>query len=236
MKIYYLDHSGVAVETDRHLLIFDYYTDSPVGGSLTEGVITLDKLPEGKRLVAFASHKHGDHYNRVIHEWQQARPDTIIFLGHDIKTLEGCTEIRPDTTKTVEGVTVSGLRSTDQGVAFVVEVDGVTIYHAGDLNWWHWEGENPHWLSQVEAAYKTEIDKLSGRQVDVAFVPVDPRLGTATNWAAQYYMSVVDCRTLVPIHLWDDYTVSGKLIVDPASSSFADRVLAVTHRGQCWEL
>ena len=32
MKLYYLYHSGVAVETEHHLLIFDYYQDTLPGG------------------------------------------------------------------------------------------------------------------------------------------------------------------------------------------------------------
>ena len=39
------------------------------------------------------------------------------------------------------GAEIRTLRSTDEGVAFVVHYAGKTIYHAGDLNWWHWEGE-----------------------------------------------------------------------------------------------
>lgn len=33
--------------------------------------------------------------------------------------------------------------STDEGVAFLVTAEGRTVFHAGDLNWWHWEGEDP---------------------------------------------------------------------------------------------
>ena len=36
---------------------------------------------------------------------------------------------------------IASLKSTDEGVAFVVWAEGHSIYHAGDLNWWHWEGE-----------------------------------------------------------------------------------------------
>ena len=41
---------------------------------------------------------------------------------------------------------ILSLKSTDEGAAFAIrETDGTSIYHAGDLNWWHWEGEPLAW-------------------------------------------------------------------------------------------
>ena len=34
------------------------------------------------------------------------------------------------------------LKSTDEGVAFLVRVKGKHFFHAGDLNWWYWEEED----------------------------------------------------------------------------------------------
>ena len=46
------------------------------------------------------------------------------------------------------------LKSTDEGVAFLVEVNGVVIYHAGDLNWWHWDEEPKSWNNDMAARFK----------------------------------------------------------------------------------
>lgn len=51
------------------------------------------------------------------------------------------------------GVTVEALPSTDEGVAFLVTAEGRTVFHAGDLNWWHWEGEDPVWNRNMEADF-----------------------------------------------------------------------------------
>ena len=37
-------------------------------------------------------------------------------------------------------VDIRAFKSTDQGVAFLASLEGRTIYHAGDLNNWVWEG------------------------------------------------------------------------------------------------
>ena len=51
LKITYITHSSFFIETDRTCLLFDYYTG------------TIPKVPEGKKLYVFASHRHGDHYS-----------------------------------------------------------------------------------------------------------------------------------------------------------------------------
>lgn len=234
MTIHYLDHSGVAVETDHHFLVFDYFTDTPTGGTLAEGVFAPALLPVGKQLLVFVSHGHHDHYNKVVHSWKAQLPNALLFFGNDIPPCPDAITIAPGQTITPQDVAVTALRSTDQGVAFLVEVDGVAIYHAGDLNWWHWDGEDEGWLRDVATAYCREIDSLAHKAIDLACVPVDPRLQRTAFWAAQYFMKTVKTAQLLPIHLWDDYGISGKLMADPDSAAFAQKVLAVTHRGQAF--
>ena len=140
MTITYINHSGFFVELDTVCLLFDYWQ-----GPLPEPV-------PGKALLAFASHRHMDHYNPEIFayaaRWQQAK----VILGNDIRlsakrkealgiTDDAFLRMAPARDETVLGVRVRTLRSTDAGVAFLVEADGRTVYHAGDLNWWIWEAE-----------------------------------------------------------------------------------------------
>ena len=61
-----------------------------------------------------------------------------------------------------------------------MEIDGKLIYHAGDLNWWHWEGEEEEFNRDQACRYQQQMEKLKqavgNRSIDLAFVPVDPRL------------------------------------------------------------
>ena len=77
---------------------------------------------------------------------------------------------------------VEGFKSTDEGVAFWCSVDGLEIYHAGDLNHWYWDGEDPQWNKNMTKAYQKEISKMHGRTADIAFLPLDPRLGEYFTW------------------------------------------------------
>ena len=77
---------------------------------------------------------------------------------------------------------VEGFRSTDEGVAFWCSVDGLEIYHAGDLNHWYWDGEDPQWN-------KNNDEGVSERDLEDAWadggycvLPLDPRLGEYFTW------------------------------------------------------
>ena len=59
------------------------------------------------------------------------------------------------------------MKSTDEGVAFIVREKDGTIYHAGDLNWWHWEGE-PKSRTEIWKLILKEIDSMKGRKIDIA--------------------------------------------------------------------
>lgn len=48
------------------------------------------------------------------------------------------TFVSPDNTYHVDDLDIMTLRSTDAGVAFYVASNGVSLFHAGDLNDWEW--------------------------------------------------------------------------------------------------
>ena len=63
LKITYIAHSSFFIETDCTCLLFDYYT----------GIIP--KVPKGKKVYVFASHRHGDHYSKKIFDL-----NTMMFI------------------------------------------------------------------------------------------------------------------------------------------------------------
>ena len=77
--------------------------------------------------------------------------------------------------KEVAGIEIETLRSNDMGVAFLVKVEGKTIYHAGDLNWWHWNGEPEEDNEYYKKTFQDEMKYLEGKKIDLAFMLLDPR-------------------------------------------------------------
>ena len=234
-KIRYLYHSGFAVQTERHFLIFDYWRDKPMGGGLESGVIDPIAIKD-MDVVIFVSHNHGDHFNRGIFQWKNDIAKVRYILSDDIRATGGAMAIKPGGTLAQPDLTVYALKSNDEGVAFIVDIDGLRIYHAGDLNWWHWEGEPDDENEEMATSYRSQISLLSGKPVDIAFVPVDPRLEKQYACGIDYLMRTVDVRHAAPMHFGDDASVVGRLLSDPVSQGYRNRILGFTKRGEVMEI
>jgi L-ascorbate metabolism protein UlaG (beta-lactamase superfamily) len=207
LLVYYLYHSGFAVVTERHILVFDYYRDCPSQCSTTIEQI-LDRAL-GKQVVVFVSHAHHDHYNPVIWDWRAKYADIHYVVSADVGVSIGSNDVtvmQAHKKASVGALDIATYASTDAGVAFWVEADGYSIFHAGDLNWWHWEGEPDEDNAAMAKQYAREIDAMPSA-VDIAFIPVDPRLLQAYALGLIYFMSRVEARLIFPMHFADDYAV-----------------------------
>lgn len=205
MDISYIYHSGFLAETADANYIFDYY----------RGDIPIKDV--GKPVFVFVSHRHPDHYNpQVFGILRRMGAERITgILASDIKPRnypadENIISAAPDKKYILDsGAQVETLRSTDRGVAFVLtskDKDAgkdVTVYHAGDLNDWVWEGEPESENRQMTGRYRKEIDKLKGRHIDAAFVPLDPRQESFCDRGMKYFLDTVDVDAVYPMHYWD---------------------------------
>lgn len=235
MKVTYIQHSGFEVEYGNTVLIFDYYQGK------------LPVIGQDKKVYVFVSHRHYDHYQRKIFSWADQFRDVTYILSGDIKgavpaSAEGCrihfmgsgsclrTEEGP------EGLKISTLRSTDEGVAFLVQMKDRTVYHAGDLNWWHWEEETDRYNQLMKKAYQKEIGRLEGIPIDAAFVPMDPRLGSQYFWGLDWFMRHTDTKAVFPMHMQGRYDLYNQLMQETSSVSYRDRVVPIREEGQSFLL
>ncbi|AGA70871.1 hypothetical protein Desdi_3485 [Desulfitobacterium dichloroeliminans LMG P-21439] len=202
LTIEYIRHSGFIVESDQSLLVFDYY----------EGPI---QFPATKKIYVFTSHVHQDHFNPEIFLWQKEHPHIHYILSSDIKgnpnlppSTENITFLSPYDETRLDDLRIKAYGSTDAGISFLVEhvdPEGFRIFHAGDLNWWHWWGEPPEAIENAERIFKEEIAKIKGESIDLAFFPVDPRLEQYYSIGAEYFIQELKPHILVPMHFWDQY-------------------------------
>lgn len=247
MKVTYIHHSGFFVELDHVGLLFDYYT-----GELP------CRLGE-KPVVVFASHRHGDHFSQeIFRQFPENREGEVRYvLSHDIREKFVPEEKRSRTlwvkSHTVTELTVpwgkqgeaekleiETFRSTDEGVAFLVRCQGMTIYHAGDLNNWFWNGEPDSWNHNMAANYGKELgrikESMGGQPVDVAFVPLDPRLEDKFCLGLDQFMKTVGAKEVFPMHCWDDYDVIRRLKEMTCSEDYRDRVAEIKKDGDSFEI
>jgi len=240
IKIHYLYHSGFAVQIDDRLLVFDYYLDRPEGGvrSLDTGVINPEEI-KGYETFVFSSHRHPDHFNPVIFNWREQVPRIQYILSWDIprKFHAGNIVMRPgDSICPGEDIRVATLKSTDEGVAFLVEVNGVVIYHAGDLNWWHWEEEPKAWNNDMAARFKREMERLKGIKIDIAFLTADPRQESHALLGMEYFIDHVGAGIIFPMHFGDDYGIMDVIRQKKTLHPGFGVVQPITGRGACFVL
>ena len=223
MKITFIEHSGFMVEMEHTVLLFDYYHGK---------IPTFDK---NKMLYVFVSHSHADHYNPVIWELKEQYEKVQYIISDDVKTKENALRMKPHEKKQISEMTVETLKSNDIGVAYIVEVEGKVIYHAGDLNWWHWEGEEEEFNLDQAKRYQQQMqllaDALDGNHLDLACIPVDPRLHSDCLRGLLAFDSRVFAKNILPIHFWGDFSVM-QTLHDRLSPELFSRILTVEHPGK----
>ncbi len=234
MRINYLHHSAVCIALEQSLLIFDHYLDMP-GKRITEGYVGMEDIRAAQRVFVFVSHSHHDHYDRSIFEWAKAgvpvtyilddtvpagdAPDGAIFLSRGETYDDGYIHVRE-------------FGSTDMGGSFYVECEGMSYFHAGDLNNWHWKDDgNEKYTRVMEKFYDRELRFLRHevQHIDYAFFPVDKRMGRDYDEGADQFIEVMKPQVFIPIHFVDFEDTESYHIKMQNSST---KVLAVHHKGE----
>ena len=200
-RVTYLYHSGFMVETKNTCLVFELLYRRKTNN------IDINRFKD-KNVFVFVSHFHQEQYDKEIFKWKGMNVRYV--LSKDCKydkKYENVTVVSLTTGYIIDGLAVETLKSTDEGVAFIVHADGLTIYHAGDLNWWHWNGESDAFNNMIKKQYTSEIDKIKGVNVDIGFVPVDTRLEDKYILAIDYLMRDVEIKHIFPMHFWNEYKI-----------------------------
>ena len=232
--ITYLFNSGFIVETEKHLLLFDYYKDQTNQGSQEQSKRVEKKiLATDKKVFIFVSHRHKDHFNPVILEWSKLRAEINYFLSDDIKPVqknEGIKLVAPYQQLEVDDLNTKTYGSTDEGVSFLVKVDELTLFHAGDLNWWYWWDDPEEEIKMAEHRFKAEIEKMKGERIDLAFFPVDPRLEHNYSIGGEYFIQQLHPKVLIPMHFGTDYEILSSFVAKV--QDFDTKVINITSSPQ----
>ncbi|WAW14147.1 MBL fold metallo-hydrolase [Peptostreptococcus equinus] len=213
MKLTYIYHSCFLLEFEDRYLLFDYYKKD------------LPKMNLKKKLYVFSSHVHKDHFNKNIFNIFNKHMDVEYILSDDIQyrdypKYKRVHYVSPNSKYKIGDMDMQTLTSTDEGVAFLINVNGKSIYYAGDLNWWTWDGfESEKEYEDMTNRFKHEIDKIKGLEFDLAMVPLDPRQGDRYDWGMKYFLENTKTKNIAPMHCWDKYEVIDRFREDNSEIS-----------------
>ena len=114
------------------------------------------------------------------------------------------------------------------GVAFLVQTDGLTIYHAGDLSVWNVDEDgNPLYSDIYGGGYKKQMRHLENKHIDLGFVVLDPRMGAGAYAGLDYFVQRIDCDLIFPMHCWEDYSIIKKYKRRPQVARFRDKIVDI---------
>jgi L-ascorbate metabolism protein UlaG (beta-lactamase superfamily) len=257
MHITYIHHSCFSVELEDIVLLFDYYKGNlPTFDSKKHiFVFASHKHPDHFDLNIFNLAEKYPHISFILSKdikmsenymnrkniSEEVRPN-IFYIGKNVTSsypviIDSTLHIKnggiPENPVSIK---VETLKSTDAGVAFIVSHNHKVIYHAGDLNWWSWQGESEEENHSMANSFQKEMDHIKDREFDAAFVPLDPRQEERFFWGFDYFMKNTNTKTVFPMHFWMDYSIISKLKAMDIAKDYADKVITITEEGQAFNI
>jgi L-ascorbate metabolism protein UlaG (beta-lactamase superfamily) len=198
VKLTYVYNSCFALTDGDTAFVFDYFYDQT--GALKK------IIDEAKTLYVFVSHSHGDHFSPKIYDWNASK----YIISSDVSGRRGAdiTSLSKGETYKDDRIFVKAHGSTDEGISFYIEYKNKKIFHAGDLNNWHWNEEStPAEIKGFEDFYYSELEDIAKevKTLDLAFFPVDPRLGTDYEKGAREFIQKIKVSVFVPMHFGGNF-------------------------------
>lgn len=241
MKLDYVYHSGFAIEAPGVTLILDYYKDSSETVH-NQGIVHDELLQRPGKLYVLCTHFHPDHFNPEVLQWKEQRPDIHYIFSKDIlrhrrANKESAYYISKGESYEDNTLRIDAFGSTDVGSSFLIHLQGMRIFHAGDLNNWHWSEESTEQeINKANGDFLAEVAyiKASAPAVDVAMFPVDSRMGKDYMKGAKQFIEQIKTTIFVPMHFGEDYA-GGNAFCDIAEAAGC-RFINIDHRGERFDI
>lgn len=198
-------HNCFILKLDSRTFLFDCPSDEHL---TSEEARLITSYIRHADLTVFCSHSHADHFNANIASLTQQAARRVFVLSDDIADMfpeavpEGSLIVEPDETITLDGMTICTLTSNDLGVAFLVSVQGLNIYFAGDLANWVWPSMPPKARDMAQASFSECLQAIGREHVHVAFSNLDTRLDNLAGGLE--VMHTLQPDIFVPMHGFGD--------------------------------
>lgn len=222
VNITYIWHDCFIITLPNCVVITDFWKEEAGSWMQCDFPDFLHDIDSDTPLNIFVSHHHKDHFNRKIFLWAEKfrniryiiSKDTaksVNYLLREGGTYSGSYHINPDNVTVLspgetfsdDNISTTAFRSTDIGNSYLIECSGIKIFHAGDLNAWLWKDESTS--SEIAAALNefnsilADIRKATP-SLDIAFFPVDSRIGTDWWEGAYIFVHTIKVNYFIPMH------------------------------------
>lgn len=229
------------LELEDFSVLFDYYQDA----KRDDGTYWIKDylLSKKEDLYVLCTHSHADHYNAQIFEWGATKKNIKYILSKEVAEVHTIPQddriVLLDILQTYQddNLRVITFGSTDVGGSFGLDIGDNKIFHAGDLNNWHWNEE----VSKIEAAgyensYLCELELVAEHtnQINLVMFPIDPRLGKDYMRGAEQFVNRVAVDYLLPMHFGEHYDKANEF--ERYARLQNCEYLAVTKKGQTFKL
>jgi L-ascorbate metabolism protein UlaG (beta-lactamase superfamily) len=192
-EIWYLGHCGYAVKTAKHLIIFDYIEleENPIERGLDKGFVNPAEIAD-LDVIVFTTHSHIDHYDPIIRSWRETIPKIQYVFGWKVEEEPGVYSMDKLRDRLeLDGVLIYTVNSHHSGVpevAYLVQLDGLTLFHEGDYQGRMSRNEPPN--VKEDMAYLRELVD----RVDLVFVG---------NWTGEPILDILrglEPKAIFPMH------------------------------------
>lgn len=202
IRITHFYHSGFSVAYGQDLLLIIDYWRGEENELLPDREITVEQLLQFNKVCVLISHEHVDHFDPVVYTWREQVPGIQYIVSYDMPVGTRGKRITPgESCKLAENVSLKAYGSTDLGVSFMIDLDGFKIFHAGDLNFWHWRDESTaQEIEDADIEFREKVAPLADENIDIAMFPVDPRQGSMYDAGANYFILTCKPRLMIPMH------------------------------------
>ena len=205
-EITYIFHNCFILKVQEKSFLFDYPANEYLNNEMRELIQT--KI-NGSDLYVFSSHNHKDHFNRDVVQLGASVKNITYILSKDIikrnrfyKEAKESYSIAPDQTNFIHGMEIHSFLSNDEGVAFLITMDGLNIYFGGDLACWDWDDLTKQERRFLVDYFADVLMKLQRHPIQIAFSNTDPQL---PNWSgAAQFIKTVNPKFFVPMHTFGD--------------------------------
>ena len=207
--VYYIYHSAFVIELEKSILIFDFYKFPNDTKKEKEEFFNRFIKRTDKKIYVFSTHSHSDHFNKEILTWLEMNENIKYILSDDIRIHKhkNFYFTKEDDNFELDNLKISTFGSTDLGSSFYVNTEDKNIFHSGDLHFWHWEDDTAEEEKTMYEAYIAQLEKIKKLdRIDIAFVPVDPRLGVNTLEGVELFYKILKPKIIIPMHFSDDYS------------------------------